>query len=159
MNENSACTFHTRWDAWVKFRSKQKWLHKKRPIKTAWGFRKMFWDPYIELHGEAEMINWNRFETDCKTEWAIFTRCISFTGPLTQQSNTAFTSKVRTYSSTVSLPINQEWSAPLLGQLNFDVKEVLELLQILSSGIFGGRETELAVKFLVSRLLLMILWL
>ena len=28
------------------------------------------------------MITWNWFDTDCKSEWAIFTRCISFTGTL-----------------------------------------------------------------------------
>ena len=28
------------------------------------------------------MIKWNRFNTDCRNEWAIFTLWISFTGPL-----------------------------------------------------------------------------
>ena len=28
------------------------------------------------------MITWNWFDTDCKNEWAIFTRLISLTGPL-----------------------------------------------------------------------------
>ena len=28
------------------------------------------------------MITWNRFDTDCKSEWAIFTRLISLTGPI-----------------------------------------------------------------------------
>ena len=53
-------------------------------IKTAYfstfrsGFRKIRWQPYAELHG----LKRNGFDIDCKNEWAIFTRWISFTGPL-----------------------------------------------------------------------------
>ena len=32
------------------------------------------------------MIKWNWFDTDCKNEWAIFTRLISLTGPLDQRN-------------------------------------------------------------------------
>ena len=32
--------------------------------------------------GKLKMIKGNTFKTDCKNELAVFTRCISFTGPL-----------------------------------------------------------------------------
>ena len=34
--------------------------------------------------GKLKIITWNWFDTDCKNEWAIFTRCISFTGPFSK---------------------------------------------------------------------------
>ena len=37
--------------------------------------------------GKLNMIKWNRFETDYKNEWVIFTHWISFTGPLLPRVN------------------------------------------------------------------------
>ena len=42
-----------------------------------------FFDNHMESYiGKLKMVKWNRFDTDCKNEWAIFTPCYNFTGPL-----------------------------------------------------------------------------
>ena len=46
------------------------------------GFEKFF-DSHLQNYiGKLQMITWNWSDTDCKNEWAIFTRLISLTGPL-----------------------------------------------------------------------------
>ena len=47
------------------------------------------------------MIKWNRFDTDCKNERAIFTRWISFTGPLSLQINRSFGMSSQEFDDTV----------------------------------------------------------
>ena len=45
------------------------------------GFRKFFKSHTQNYIGkQLKMIKWNRFDTDCKNEWAIFNRWISFSG-------------------------------------------------------------------------------
>ena len=46
------------------------------------GFEKFF-DSHVQNNiGKLKMIKWNRFDTDCKNEWAIFSHRISFIGHL-----------------------------------------------------------------------------
>ena len=45
------------------------------------GFEQFFDSHMYNYIGKLKMIKWNRFDTDCKNKRAIFTRCISFTGP------------------------------------------------------------------------------
>ena len=56
----------------------------KRPVSP---FLEVVYEKFFDSHlknyiGKLKMITWNRFDTDCKNEWAIFTRLISLTGPL-----------------------------------------------------------------------------
>ena len=59
VNENSACTFHIRWNEWVKFQGQLKRLYRWRLIKTAYfsifrgGFQNILWQPYVELQRQA----------------------------------------------------------------------------------------------------------
>ena len=48
------------------------------------GFEKFF-DSHMQNYvGRLKVIKWNRFDTDCKNERAIFARWMTLTGPFAQ---------------------------------------------------------------------------
>ena len=63
-----------------------KYRANKRPMSPFLevGFEKFFDSHMQEYIGKLKMTKLNRFDTDCKNERTIFTRCISFTGHLAQ---------------------------------------------------------------------------
>ena len=55
------------------------------PVTCNWSVRPVrveSFEPYLYSVFVFKMIMCNWFDTDCKTEWAIFTQLISLTGPL-----------------------------------------------------------------------------
>ena len=58
------------------------------------------------------MVKWNRFDTDCKNEWDILTRWISFTGPL---SGELFSELIHLWTAYLGRLEKDKWKAKPIG--------------------------------------------
>ena len=142
VNENSACTFHIRWNEFQgqlnDFVSKD-WL--KRPIAPFLEVRfGKFFDSHMYYYiGKLKMTIWNRFDTDWKNGWAVFTCCISFTDPFLQ----VIEEKICIFHKQKTENIDSNWVS---NYINFTVESVCWFFDKFVD-IYSRRNSDISIKF------------